>query len=99
MTIWECAIGNCGTRFETVERAIDHQERDHDHRECRVCRAVVPDGYRAIEHVFGEHTRAQYVRAYEADAGAIRVREEVRSRVGAALDGSNGDDSAGRAGD
>lgn len=85
MTIWECAIDGCGERFETVERAIDHQERDHDRRECRVCGTVVPDGYRAIEHAFEEHTRAEYVRAYDADAGAIRIREEVRKRVEEAL--------------
>ena len=37
-------------------------------------------------HAFSEHTRAEYVRAYEADARAIRVREEVFRTVENALD-------------
>jgi hypothetical protein len=81
MPDWECAVDGCGRRFEAVERAIDHQEREHGNRKCRVCGAAVADGYPAIAHAFEEHTRAEYVRAYGADADAIRVREAVKGAI------------------
>lgn len=81
MPDWECAVDGCGRRFEAVERAVDHQEREHGGHECQVCGAVVADGYPAIAHAFEEHTRAEYVRAYGADADAIRVREAVEGAI------------------
>ncbi|ADJ15907.1 DUF7565 family protein [Halalkalicoccus jeotgali] len=88
MTGWECAIDGCGVTFESAEELIAHQKGEHAGHECRVCGVEVPDGYPAIRHAFGEHTRAQYVRVYDADAEAIRVREAVLRRVQSALDGS-----------
>lgn len=87
MTGWECAIDGCGAAFGSAEELIAHQEGEHAGHECRVCGATVPDGYPAIRHAFGEHTRAEYVRAYDADARAIRVREEMLRTVEPALDG------------
>ncbi len=86
MSGWECAVDGCGAAFGSPEELIDHQETVHAGHECRVCEEPVPDGYRAISHAFGEHTRAQYVRAYDADAEAIRVREAVLDRVESALE-------------
>lgn len=83
---WECAIGDCGAEFGSPEEAIAHQETEHAGHECRVCGTTVPDGYPAISHAFGEHTRAEYVRAYDADPRAIRLREKVLKRVESALD-------------
>lgn len=83
---WECAIDDCGVDFGSPEELIAHQETEHAGHECRVCGKRVADGYRAISHAFSEHTRAEYVRAYDANAGAIRVREEVLRTVESALD-------------
>lgn len=85
---WECSVDGCGAEFASPEELIAHQETAHADHECRVCGATVPDGYPAISHAFGEHTRAEYVRAYDADARAIRVREDVLKRVESALDES-----------
>ena len=95
MTNWECVIDGCGKRFDAVERAIEHQKRGHERRECRVCGALVPDGYPAIDHVFEEHTRAEYVRVYGADAEAIKVREKAKALIEEALaeTNDNGDGS------
>ncbi|MFB6308267.1 MAG: hypothetical protein ABEH35_02965, partial [Haloarculaceae archaeon] len=46
-----------------------------------VCGAVLPDGYFAIRHAFDEHSRAEYVRAYDADAAEVRRREEVKDTI------------------
>lgn len=83
---WECAIDGCGARFAAPEELIDHQETEHAGHECRVCGTSVPDGYLAIRHAFEEHTRAEYVRAYDADAEAIRTREGILRTVEGALD-------------
>lgn len=85
---WECAIEDCNAGFASAEELIAHQRDEHADHECRICGTTVPDGYPAISHAFGEHTRAQYVRAYNADARAIRLREAVLERVESALDGS-----------
>ena len=81
MSLWKCGIGGCPERFEDVESAIIHQTVEHDRHECAVCGSVVPDGYFAIRHAFEEHSRAEYVRAYEADSTAVRVREDVKSDI------------------
>ncbi|RBI61243.1 DUF7565 family protein [Halomicrococcus sp. NG-SE-24] len=81
MSAWECDIDGCGKQFGSVEDAIVHQTTEHERQECAVCGAVVPDGYFAIRHAFDEHSRAEYVRSYDADSNAVRVRERVRDDV------------------
>ncbi len=81
MSRWKCGIEGCDARFESVEEAIVHQTRDHERHECKVCGTVVPEGYFAIRHAFDEHTRAEYVRAYDADSSAVRLREETKRAV------------------
>ncbi len=81
MPVWECGIEGCHKTFENVESAIVHQTNAHERRECKVCGSVVPDGYLAIRHAFEEHTRAEYVRAYEANAEDVREREAVKELV------------------
>lgn len=83
---WACGIDDCGEVFEEVEDAIIHQTSEHQRRECEVCGVVVPDGYLALRHAFNEHTRAEYVRAYDADSDDVREREEVKQRVEATAD-------------
>ncbi|SEK38909.1 DUF7565 family protein [Haloferax larsenii] len=81
MSRWKCGIEGCDARFEDVEGAIIHQTTEHTRHECKVCGTIVPDGYFAIRHAFDEHTRAEFVRAYDADSSAVRVREEIKSDV------------------
>jgi hypothetical protein len=81
MARWKCAIGGCGEAFDDVEAAIIHQTTEHERVECEVCGAVVPEGYFAIRHAFDEHTRAEYVRAYDADSEAVRERERVKEEI------------------
>lgn len=86
MSLWRCAIGDCDAGFQDVESAIVHQTNEHERHECKVCGTVVPEGYFAIRHSFDEHTRAEYVRAYDADSSAVRERESVKDAVDAAVD-------------
>ncbi|WP_129114891.1 DUF7565 family protein [Halegenticoccus tardaugens] len=86
MSRWECGIDGCGARFEDVESAIVHQTNEHARHECKVCGTVVPEGYFAIRHAFDEHTRAEYVRAYDADSSAVRERERVKAEIEAEAD-------------
>lgn len=92
MTGWHCAIVDCGSTFQTVEGLLAHQVTEHDAHECEVCGEEVPEGYFAIKHGLGEHTRAEYVRAYDGDSAAIREREAVLSDVAEAVDGDVLDD-------
>lgn len=78
---WACGINGCGEVFEEVEDTIIHQTSEHQRRECKVCGVVVPDGYLALRHAFNEHTRAEYVRAYDADSDDVREREEIKAEV------------------
>lgn len=78
---WECGIDDCETVFEDVKSLVIHQVDDHERHECKVCNTVVPDGYLAIRHVFTEHTRAEYVRAYNADSEDVRQREELLEEI------------------
>lgn len=91
--MWECAIEGCGRRTEHVEDLLVHQANDHERHTCEVCGAAVPAGYFAIRHVFDEHGRAGYVRAYGAEAAHIRAREGIREAIEATADL---DDVAGR---
>jgi len=81
MGLWTCGIDGCDARFENVDEAIVHQTTEHERVECKVCGTVVPEGYFAIRHAFDEHTRAEYVRAYDADSAAVRLREEIKEAV------------------
>jgi hypothetical protein len=78
---WECGIAGCGETFGAVEDLIAHQVEAHERCECEVCGTVVPEGFFAIQHAFDEHTRAEYVRAYDADSDDIRRRENVKDAV------------------
>ena len=86
MSRWTCGIDGCDAAFEDVESAILHQTTEHQRHECKVCGTIVPDGYFAIRHAFDEHTRVEYVRAYDADSAAVRRREEVKREIEAEAD-------------
>lgn len=77
MTGWACGIAGCGGTFDDPEGLIRHQAVNHAACECRVCGETVPAGYLAIRHTFEEHSRAEFVRAYDANADAIRERERL----------------------
>lgn len=81
MTGWECGIDGCETAFDAVEDTIVHQTTEHERHECAVCGTIVPEGYFAIRHAFDEHTRADFVRAYDADSDAVREREEIKAEI------------------
>ena len=68
-------------RFERLEDLILHQATEHDRIECRVCGTVLPDGYFAIRHAFEEHSRAEYVRAYDATSDEVRRREQIKETI------------------
>jgi hypothetical protein len=78
---WECGIEGCDAAFDSVEDAIVHQTTEHERHECAVCGTIVPEGYFAIRHAFDEHTRADFVRAYDADSDAVREREEIKAAI------------------
>lgn len=84
--MWECAIAECDFSTGDAEELLVHQAETHDRHQCKICGTVVPDGYFAIRHVFSEHTRAEYLRNYEADTDDIRVREEVLGEIEAEAD-------------
>ena len=86
MAGWRCGIDECEQVFETVESLIIHQTTEHDKHECQVCGTIIPDGYFAIRHAFDEHTRAEYVRAYDADSAAVRRREKIQREIEATAD-------------
>ncbi|MFC7204403.1 hypothetical protein ACFQJC_12820 [Haloferax namakaokahaiae] len=89
MSRWKCGIEGCDAKFEDVESTIIHQTVEHERHECKVCGTIVPEGYFAIRHAFDEHTRAEYVRAYEADSTAVRTREDVKGEIEAQADLGN----------
>ena len=86
MSPWECAIDGDGKTFDRVEDLIVHQSTEHERIECKVCGTVLPDGYFAIRHAFDEHSRAEYVRAYDASAAEVRRRETVKEDIESAAD-------------
>ncbi len=77
MGAWACGITGCGASYEQPGPLIRHQAVNHPATECAVCGEPIPAGYLGIRHAFEAHTRAEYVRAYEADSDAIREREEL----------------------
>jgi hypothetical protein len=86
MSRWECAIEGDDEQFDRVEDLIVHQSEAHERITCKVCGTVVPDGYFAIKHAFDEHSRAEYVRAYDAAAAEVRRRENIKESVESAAD-------------
>ncbi len=82
MTAWTCAItGDPPHEFDRVEDLLVHQATEHDRVECAVCGALVPDGYFALRHMFGEHSGEAYRTAYGLSAGELHQREAIKSRV------------------
>ncbi|MFB6131578.1 MAG: hypothetical protein ABEJ28_12245 [Salinigranum sp.] len=81
MALWKCGIDGCSAEFDGVEATIVHQTTQHERHQCKICGTLVPEGYFAIRHALDEHTRAEYVRAYDADAAAIRRREEIKESI------------------
>lgn len=86
MERWACGIEACGDAFDNVEALIRHQATDHPDCECKVCGETIPAGYPAIQHAFGEHNRAEYVRAYDADSDDIRLRENIIDGISDRID-------------
>ncbi len=85
MSRWLCAIEGCLAGFEDVGSLLAHQRDEHEAHTCRVCDETVSAGFFAINHAFEEHTRAEYVRYYDADADAIRWREKIIDAVESTL--------------
>jgi DNA repair exonuclease SbcCD ATPase subunit len=81
MALWKCGIAGCEAEFDGVEETIVHQTTEHERHECKVCGTLVPEGYFAIRHALDEHTRAEYVRAYDADSSAVRRREKIKADI------------------
>jgi hypothetical protein len=79
--MWACAIEGCGERTETPEELLLHQATDHERIRCGVCGTTVADGYFGLRHAFEQHSRAEYVRAYEASPEAVGHREAVLEAV------------------
>ena len=77
MSDWACGIVGCGSHFEDAEDLIRHQVTEHGECQCGVCEESFPEGFLALRHAFSEHTRAEYVRAYDATSDDIRQRENV----------------------
>ena len=86
MSTWACAIGDCGATFEDLESLLAHQVSDHEPHECRICGEVVPEGFFAIRHTVDEHSRADYVRNYDATSDDIRTREGLKQRIESEID-------------
>ncbi|MEF8791149.1 MAG: hypothetical protein V5A61_13580 [Haloarculaceae archaeon] len=84
--MWECAIEGCGHRAADADDLLVHQATGHAPVRCEVCGTRVPDGYFAIRHVFEEHGRAEYVRAYGTGSEGIKHRQAVREAVEASAD-------------
>lgn len=83
---WGCGISSCSFVGETVTDLITHQTRDHPPHTCKVCQRDVPDGFIAIYHSFEEHSRADYVKAYDASPDDVRHREQVKAIVEQEID-------------
>ena len=86
MSRWHCGIAGDDAAFDRVEDLVVHQATTHDDIDCRVCGAVVPDGYLGLRHLLADHTRSAYADAYDIDAEALDRRESVREAVESAAD-------------
>lgn len=83
---WGCGIGACSYTGETVTDLITHQTRDHPPHTCKVCQRDLPDGFIAIYHTFEEHSRAEYVREYDASPDDVREREQIKTIIEKQID-------------
>lgn len=81
MASWSCGIAGCGGTFDDLVALIRHQATNHPASECGVCGETVPAGFLAIRHAFESHSRAEYVRAYDAESDDIREREALLELV------------------
>ncbi|WP_088901425.1 DUF7565 family protein [Halorubrum lacusprofundi] len=81
MPRWTGGMDGCDAGLDDVVWAIVHPANGHQRHECRVGGTIVPDGYFAIRHAFDEHTRAEFVRAYDADSAAVRRREGIKRDI------------------
>lgn len=61
--------------FTTAVDLITHQITQHHSIQCSICGQTTPDGYIGLKHVFGEHKRSDYIRAYDTSAKYIHSRE------------------------
>lgn len=86
MGSWTCSIGGCLASFDDLEALIAHQVSGHEPHRCRICDDIVSEGFFAIRHVVKEHTRAEYVRYYDANSDDIRLRESLVDRIDADID-------------
>ena len=86
MSPWSCGISGCKQGFDEVEELIRHQAVEHPASDCQVCGEQTPAGYLAIRHAFEEHTRAEYVRAYDANSDEIRFREQLLDVIEDSID-------------
>lgn len=86
MSAWACGIVGCGEHFGTAEDLLAHQVSDHGECTCEICGETHPEGFLAIHHAFSEHTRAEYVRAYDASSDDIRLRETVKELIEGEVD-------------
>lgn len=84
--MWECAIGACHYSTVHIDDLLIHQVKTHERHQCAICGTIVPDGYFAIRHAFTEHSRAEYLRNYEADTNDIRARESIIDEIEAVAD-------------
>lgn len=83
---WACGIETCTFTASTVRALITHQARDHPPHTCKVCYKTIPNGFFAIYHAFEEHTRAEYVRAYDATPEDIKQRERIKDLIDERVD-------------
>lgn len=86
MSRWVCAVRGCMADFDEPEALVAHQVADHEYHQCRICDETVPAGFFALQHVFDEHTRAEYVRFYDGDSDAIRWRETIKDTIEGRVD-------------
>jgi len=82
MPRWTCGIDGCDAAFDDVESAIVHQTNGHQRHECKVCGTIVPDGFASRSGTRStNNTRAEFVRAYDADSAAVRRREGIKRDI------------------
>lgn len=83
---WACGIQGRSAQYRDVKEPLGHQMTGHDRCTCAICGEMYPDGFFAIRHAFSEHTRVEYVRAYNANLDDARQRERIIELVEAQVD-------------
>jgi hypothetical protein len=81
MAPWTCDIDDCQQRFSDPTELVIHQSRGHPVHVCGICGKHTPDGYYALQHAIEDHSRTEYMRAYDASAAALRERMETLERL------------------